>query len=115
VEIHSAQPAQFAGCCCLLVLLLLLSRVLQSGDDVHTYPATVAAAAAAGLDQVLLLSSPKFSSSQPDLLRSVVARARLLRKQLDTIGLRVQGIQVRQWETNVLGSTCRFVLVQQPA
>jgi hypothetical protein len=58
---------------------------------------------------VLLLASPKFSSSQPDLLRSVVARARLLRKQLDTIGLRVQGIQVRRLQCERFLACC-FVI-----
>jgi hypothetical protein len=43
-----------------------------------------------------LLAALCWYSSQPELLRSVVARARLLRKQLDAISGRVQGIQVRQ-------------------
>ncbi|KAF6258011.1 hypothetical protein COO60DRAFT_1626613 [Scenedesmus sp. NREL 46B-D3] len=46
------------------------------------------------LDQVLALSSPKFSSNQPDLLRSVVSRARLLQKQLDVVSVRIQRMQV---------------------
>ncbi|WIA43756.1 hypothetical protein OEZ86_010181 [Tetradesmus obliquus] len=45
------------------------------------------------LDQVAMLSAPKFNSNQPDVLRSAVSRARLLQKQLDAVRARMQRIQ----------------------
>jgi hypothetical protein len=59
-------------------------------------PLVLLVAPATGLDQVAMLSAPKFNSSQPDVLKSAVSRARLLQKHLDAIRARMQRIQVRR-------------------
>jgi hypothetical protein len=47
-----------------------------------------------GLDLVLQLSTPKYSSSHADLLHSLVSRCKSLQKTLETVAARVQRLQV---------------------
>lgn len=47
-----------------------------------------------GLDRIASLTTPKFNSSQSDMLHNVTTRAQTLQKQLVTINSRIQRIQV---------------------
>jgi hypothetical protein len=52
----------------------------------------------AGLDSILALATPKYSSSQGDLVASMASRARTLAVKLDVISDRLQRIEVGCWQ-----------------